>query len=333
MPKHHIIQEKYLEQWVAPSTKNQLHIYSIPENRYMERGPGWKGFWRKDFNVLDQEENDRYLPEKVTALVDEKGLEAIKKINYINYQQLSGEDRSGISFYVVLQYIRTPRHREELDKALSEQIKMLMKSDISSQDKVQITKEDILSCEPINDKEKQAQEEASLMSEEEIKSLVFNSIQNEDFEFRLNNIGHSKEMMKLLESSSRELFETEWTFLIAPPDTSFITSDNPCFTISQSKIWTGLLSPLSRIIFPLRPDICVYIKKGTKSRKENYEKLNKKQVKSINKDIVANSYQCIVAKDEKHLRSLLKGFDYKNHRKSRDVVIYKNGEYTMFNIE
>jgi len=39
------------------------------------------------------------LPEKVTAIVDDKGIEAIRKINTATEAQLSDEDRSALAFY------------------------------------------------------------------------------------------------------------------------------------------------------------------------------------------------------------------------------------------
>jgi Protein of unknown function (DUF4238) len=332
MTRHHIVQDKYLTQWRKGDTENQLNIYVIPENKIIERGPGWKGFWREDFNVLLNDEGKSYLPEDVTAIIDTKGIEAIKKIDCSNESQLSGEDRSAIAFYVALQYIRTPRHREELDKMVKAQIQHLMRKDISSPDKVGLSKEDILKDPPKNKWEEEMIKQASLMSDEEIKKQVFEAIHSNEYIDGLTTTGHSKSILKV-DKLSKELFEVKWVFLIAPKGASFITSDNPCFTISPTKIMNGLLSPRSTVIFPLRPDVCIYIKPISKTKTEHFLKLDKNQVRSINKLILTNSYQCSIAKDKIHLENLIKGYDYKNHRKSRDTKVSEIGDYTMFNIE
>lgn len=111
MARRHIVQGKYLTQWRKADTKNQLNIYFIPENRYIERGPGWKGFWRDDFNIFDNDKDKFYLPEKVTAIIDSRGIEAIRNIDCVKQNQLNGEERSYIAFYVALQYIRTQIQR------------------------------------------------------------------------------------------------------------------------------------------------------------------------------------------------------------------------------
>lgn len=112
-----------------------------------------------------------------------------------------------------------------------------------------------------------------------------------------------------------------------------MTSDNPCFTISPTKIRNGLLSPNVIVFFPLRPDLCIAIKPSSKSQTEHFLKLDKKKVREINQLILANSYQCLIAKDRKQLDNLTKNFDYKMHRKSRDVVVSEFGDYVMFNVE
>lgn len=330
MAKHHTVQDKYLSQWRKSDTENQLNIYVIPENDYIERGPKWKGFWKEDFNILDKDGVKSYVPEEVTSVIDSKGLEAIKRID--SGVQLSGMDRSCISFYISLQYIRTPRFREESDKMIQAMVEHFMRKDISSPDKVALSKDELLAHKPISKKEKEALEKISSMTDKEIKATIFETIQNESFIQGLTDTGHSKGILKV-DRLAKEIFEVQWTFLIAPKDTSFVTSDNPCFTISPTKIMNGLLSPNSKVIFPLRPDICIYIKPGVESKTEHFIKLDKKQVKEINKLILQNSYQCLVAKSKTHLESLTKHFDHMNHRKSRNITIRENADYTMFNVE
>jgi len=95
----------------------------------------------------------------------------------------------------------------------------------------------------------------------------------------------------------------------------------------------GLLSPLSTIIFPLRPDVCVYIKPKTKSQKELYTELKEEHIEEINAMFLKNSYECVVSKDKECLENLTKTYNHKSHKKSRDAVVYENGSYTMFNME
>jgi len=332
MAKHHIVQNRYLTQWRKVDTENQLNIYLVPDNKYIERGPGWKGFWRDDFNVLDEDQEKFYLPENVTALIDSPGIEVIRNIDCENRNQLTGRKRSILAFYIALQYIRTSRYREETNKFAQATIKYFMRQDISSPDKVGISKEEILKHRPANKREKEALKKIGTMSDEEIKKQTFEFLHSDDFGISITNAGHSKGILKI-DGLARDLFEVQWLFLITPKDSFFATSDNPCFTVSSTKIRQGLLSPNVIVFFPLRPDLCIAIKPGVKSQTENFLKLNKKKVREINQLILSNSYQCMIAKDKKQLEFLTKNFDYKTHRKSRNVIIREIGDYVMFNVE
>lgn len=327
--KHHIVQDKYLAQW---KVGDQLNIYIISENKIVKRGTKWKGFVREDYNVFIDEGIKSYLPEKITSVVDTAGIETIKAIDPDTENQLSGYERSALAFYVALQFIRTPKYREELNKMIDSTIRSLMKEDISSPEKVNLLKKDVLKHTPLNKQEEEALQKISTMSDEEIQKQVYESLHNDDFTLGVTNTGHSKIFFKLQELS-KKVFEGEWSFLIAPKGTSFITSDSPCFAISSHKFIKGLVSPFSTIIFPLRPDVCIYIKAKLSLKKEKYVKIDKQRVRDINKLILKNSYQCVIAKDEKHLQALVKGFDPIKHKKSRDVAVTKNGPYVMFSFK
>ncbi|MEX0916920.1 MAG: DUF4238 domain-containing protein [Candidatus Paceibacterota bacterium] len=332
MAKHHTVQDKYLKQWHIPGTQNHLNVFIIPEGKCHIANTKSPLFWRKDFNVLEDEKEKSYLPEEITSVIDTKGIEAIRKIDFTKQEQLSGIDRSCIAFYVALQYTRTPQHREEANKMIGATIKYFMRKDLYSPDKVKMSKKDILEHEPNNKYEKEALEKIRVMSQEEINTQLFEAIHGDSVKVGLTRTGHSKGILKVPRHANK-IFEMQWLFLIAPKDTSFATSDSPCFTVSRSKIMNGLLSPHSTVSFPLRPDVCICIKPGMKSQTEHFMNLDKKQVRDINSLILTHSYECFVAKDKPQLDKLIKGFDYKNHRKSRDVTISEFGDYTLFNAE
>lgn len=331
MARHHIVQDKYLTQWRKSGTENQLNIYVIDDNEIIERGPGWKGFWREDFNVLEDDGEKSYFPENVTSVIDTKGIEAIRKIDTTKQSILSGYDRSCVAFYVALQYTRTPRHREEMNKLIEATTRYFMRKDLSTIDKVSMPKGKILEHIPQNKMEKEVLEKISKMTQEEINSQIFEAIHGDTVRIGLTKTGHSKSIFRV-DRHAEKVFEMQWLFLIAPKDSSFITSDSPCFTISNSKM-NGLLSPFSTVYFPLRPDICLYIKPAMKSKAEYYMKLDKRQARDINSLILSNSTQFVVAKDRIHLEKLTKDFDHQAHRKSRDISISEKGPYVMFSAE
>jgi len=154
MAKHHTVQKAYLNQWINPKN-NKFFVYVIFKNEIIEKTGSWKGFWEKDFNILDDTEN-KYLPEKITSIIDSQGISTIKKIDYFLKEELSVKDRSRLAFYVALQYRRTPRFRKEMNAMFDKRIKYISKNSALSFDKVNISKEDILKEVPKTKKEQEA---------------------------------------------------------------------------------------------------------------------------------------------------------------------------------
>lgn len=329
--RHHIVQKQYLNQWVSDSSRNQLWVYSIPENKIIERGSEWKGFWRDDFNVLDKEESDFYLPEKVTAHIDSLGIDVIRKIDVEKQQELKGYNRCYLSFYIALQYVRTPRHREELDKLIEATTKKMMRADLDKPEKLKVSKKDLLDAKPRNEEERKSLKRALAMSDEELQKEIFEFMHGDEMKIKLTNPGHSKSILKV-DKLAKKIFDVQWVFLVAPDESAFITSDSPCYTVSNTDpgMGVGILSPNAMTFFPLRPDLCVVLAPKFRSQREFFKEVDKKSVREINQATLKNSYRSIVARDRKHLEHLTVGYDHKNHRTSRDTVVREFGDYILF---
>lgn len=62
-------------------------------------------------------------------------------------------------------------------------------------------------------------------------------------------------------------------------------------------------------------------------------KINKNQVKEINKLILVNGYDCIVAKRWNTHKEYNEELWLQRTQKSRDVKVTESNEYIMFNLE
>lgn len=328
--KHHIVQAKYLKQW---ATNGQLLIYSIPENKILERGPNWQGFYREDYNILNGESGYNYAPEKVTAHIDTEGLKVIRSIK-IGSLNLSGYEKSCIAFYFALQYLRVPRRRDELNKLTNSTFSELFKDNFKKSLETDFDLAKILEEEKNLKTRENIQNQIKDKSETQIKKEISELIDNDGLILEINNAGQSKQMIKNVEKISEQIFYNKWTFLVSPGGTSFATSDNPCFVYSNKKMFNGILSLETKSYFPLRPDLCLMIEPVKhQSNTESYAKINKEQVREINNLILMNSYNCIITKDRPHLEKITSKYGSSNHKRSKEVMVYKMGEYTLFNLE
>lgn len=327
---HHIVQEAYLRQWAK---NGQLNIYSIPENKIKERGPNWPGFRRKDYNVLNSEQGYDYFPEQITAHVDTEGLKAICNIK-INQSSLKGYEKSCIATYYALQYLRVPRRREELNKLANSVFKNLFKENFKRSISDDFDIEKMLSEEENDYIKEKMRQQINGKPLEEIKKEIIEMVDNENFCLEINNAGHSKQLIKLLSNTAKNLFYFKWNFLFSPKESSFFTSDNPCFVKSDAKSGSGILADSSKSYFPLRPDVCLVIESSRQQNNiENIVMLNKKEVREINSLIIESSYNCVVAKEKIHLQSLISRFDFSLHKKSKDILVSRDGDYVRFSLE
>ena len=329
--KHHIVQSKYLAQWQNTDSDNQLNIYSIPENKILKRGPAWPGFRRTDYNILDEDDDLYYLPEDVTEKIDTEAINVVRIIDPTSKIILSDYDRSVLSHYIALQYVRTPRYREELNAMVEKVVKQALKENVLAKN-YRFKKEDLIKFVSNNYQEKEILNILKEMSEEEINKQFFDLPNRDDLKIILTNSGHSKQILKI-ERLAKEIFKFDWLFLVAQKETAFVTSDNPCFVFSTSKINQGLSSINGITIFPLSPKVCVAVKSNSNIYRERFLNIDKLQVRDINKLILYNSHQCIVAKDEKQLKHLIKDYDFTNHKGTREVVVYNFNKFTLFNLE
>lgn len=76
-------------------------------------------------------------------------------------------------------------------------IKYFMRQDISSLDKIKISKEEVLKHKPTNKREKEALEKISAISDDEIKKQTFEFLHGNDYKIHLTNAGHSKGIFKI----------------------------------------------------------------------------------------------------------------------------------------
>ncbi len=141
------------------------------------------------------------------------------------------------------------------------------------------------------------------------------------------------ELILRVEEFAKKVFNFRWIFLLASKDTSFVTSDSPCFVIDndESNVDKGFLSRNANVVFPLRPDICLMIN-NDKKQGQFFFKLDKKNVRDINKIIIENTYSAVVASDKNHLVHLSKNLDYQNHKPSRKATVQKFGEYVKIGL-
>lgn len=329
--KHHYVPESYLAQWHNPDNHNQLQVFDhFTPDGVKKSGASNSRFWDRDFNVLTSSKDNYYLPEQLTQVIDTDGIETIRVINKSFGIQLESMQRSDLARYVVLQYLRTPKYREEMNAMFNILIGEEFRKDTLKKGGISITREEVLNDEPQTPEEEKILNDIAKMSDEEFEAIKPSAQDIQKMKMVLNTEGHSKSMMKVI-NLAKTIYRFQWTFFWAGKDTSFITSDSPSFSVSTDlrAPSVGFASQDAVTILPLSPRVLLYIDNRRESFKEVHIPVSKSIVKSINKLIMMNSHKCVVAKDKVHLKSLLRGYKHKNR-----VVVRKDiGEYSLVTFE
>ena len=329
--KHHYVQEKYIAQWHNPANGNQLSVFNHDTREINRSGAKAKSFWEKDYNIFSSSKEDYYLPEKVTSYIDDKGIRVIRKINELKQEPLDNIERSTIATYTALQYLRTPRHRKETDEFFNAGLGNQLRKYVKEEGNIKMTRE-LLKKKPNNKEEEKLLKYVEQMTEEEFQSHISNEENLAKMEIIVDTEGHSKLMLNHVTELGKDIHDFQWTLFIAFKGTSFVTSDNPCFTVSgdPKRSFSGLCSDYAVTIFPLSPEVLLYINNSRKSHTEQFCVAPKSIVRCLNKMVVANSYDCVVAKDKVHLASLLKNY---RHKKVKEGKVKEAGDYSFITLE
>jgi hypothetical protein len=166
--RHHYVPKSYLIQWHNSSANGKLSLFDhFTPDGVKASGANNNRFWNTDYNVLSSSKDDYYLPEKLTQVIDTDGIETIRAISKSFGTQLGSKQRSDLTRYVVLQYLRTPKHREEMDVMLDILIGEEFRKDTFEKGGISITREEVLNDGPQTPEEELLLNDIAKMSDEE----------------------------------------------------------------------------------------------------------------------------------------------------------------------
>ena len=151
---------------------------------------------------------------------------------------------------------------------------------------------------------------------------IFRGLQDPKYRVYSNAAGRIAAMLILTLRISRVLTLLEWTFMVAPKETSFVTSDDPVVVLGSgpppqlpddwpgetnpfSLAGDGFASPEAQTIMPLsRRVLLVAEGEGTKME---LARVDREAVRETNRIIAARRDNLLVARDEALLRRLVDG--------------------------
>lgn len=335
MTKHHIAQEAYLNQWTRKEWGNKFCAFDLVlKKEYPSCDGGSKFFYKSNYYKIDTKEMpaivDENEIEKYTADIERR---AISIIRYIKKDMpgLNNEERVVVAHYVALQYYKSPNLRGALNSLLTETLKEIVLPEIKEKFRI-ISKEEILeeaikdglSLEEIN-KIKEKNED---VLRQELVDYCDQSKESLQYDFSQNTL--ASQTLKT-NDLAKNIFYRKWVFLIAPPKTSFATSDTPLSVIAKNNFSSGPANLNNVLLMPLRPDICLLILEG--QAKIEIKNISREKVRELNRAIASFARKVVVFRDIPQMQRITKNLDLTNHKEVEETKVYKKGDYIIFNKE
>ncbi len=239
MAKGHYIPQFYLRLFINQSDPTQeLFYYNISTKRWNKKGVGNIGFEDDYYILTDTQNNVIDSLEKAFKNVEEDAAPIIKD-KILRRQSLSDIERHQLAIFIGLMRVRVPSFIDMFSEYSSRVLKSMMAQYQGSPeafDKLKRDFEDETGKQLPEDFTRDAfnPELWEIDSSEKTKSIIFDAVPKLAASLALMN----------------------WTFLIAPNDSCFITTDNPFYLSEIARF--GLESKENYVTLPLSSRVCFF---------------------------------------------------------------------------
>jgi len=219
----HYVPQFYLRRFVRSDGK--LEILDC-ERRQISSSRTPKSVCNEEYyysvrNELDEVSQDI---EKKLGRIEDKVSESYDKIadKIRNSQQIMNADKSIISSFISLQYLRGPYMRKQIERMNEKVVKEMIKMRMHMM--------------PDNGFFHEYEKDTGQIITEKQRAVIIEMVDKEEYRVTTNNAPHLQ-MMGGMEKFHNLLFAKEWMIYISKSSKKFITSDNPVLELFPD--WTG----------------------------------------------------------------------------------------------
>src|ERR1017187_366861 len=266
---HHFVPKFYLKGFTDKNKK--LWVYEKGSNAPRESTPKSEGNIENYYTFTDRGYPDDQA-EKMLARAESTVAPVIRKLANPLFS-MNDVQRSELYSFVALTYVRVPAYREFIDK----QAGTLMKR--FTQEKF---KDEVVFLASL--KEYEAETGKSLGDPEKLRQFIASdryTISQKSAGFNLLQIFRSSLLIS-------EILEREYRHDVyyAPPDTYFMTGDNPIITMEpdtdgQAFVGTGFGRPRTVVLFPLNKRACLMLSRHGTGQRIQSSPLRTRQVNEM----------------------------------------------------
>ena len=279
--RHHYVSQGYMKKFIEQP--NTLYVYDKETSRIRPTSPRSIAF-ENDFYTVDTiSEKDSSEVEESLGKIESTAIPLISEL--ISSDNLSNPNRADLAIYIAIQYGRTPR-----SKALMDELATVMTTNGVKQ----------LIADALNDETKYKELSDSITGGPEPHNMPSRE-KLEEWVLKPGPMGkvsidkgtYVKSFFENASDIANGLLDSRWTVLIAPKNSTFITSDNPIALSVDRELRIGemlaILLPGVKRYFPLDRKHCLLMYGAANSKEVYKRKANKAEVNFINNTLLEQS--------------------------------------------
>jgi hypothetical protein len=300
--RHHYLPQFYLQGFAGKD--GLLSLYDRETKTFRKQQP-LNTALEKDFYTITDKQGLK--SDGIEQMLSD--LETVAKcvISRLDTQQTGWEneqERVSFAIFIAFFHCRTPAFDKEQTALVEHLYRVWMKSNHPTE---------AVTAQWFAEFAKESGEEVDRETIEEFYKMA----QNDQYDVEVPR----QYIVKLMGDAAMHLAEVlltlNWTFVSAPPNLAFITSDAP-FTIAPppdlENDWRayGVLTPGAASSIPLSPRTCLII--AGEGGKDCYGHIRKDAARHINENVAKNSDRFIIARDQPYLERLVKRARVDQHR-------------------
>lgn len=305
-PKHHHYVPRFNLEFFSDS--GFVWVYDSHNNTYNKLPIERVAVINNFYTFTTDKGKKLYEIEEYLSKVEGVSKPLIQKLDSGN--DLTDEEKAGLSEYLYLQMYRTPKNIRRTLEGVEKMTKKMMSITASNKQYFERTIEEI---------ESKHEDMKKIDSEAVRRDLV-----NQDYNLHVPKEWALKFMFDSLPELVGLIFASEWQILHSPKNTMFITSDDPYTQVQTKKLpgfyrnMMGLGVKGTEITVALTPNTCLLLL--PKDGNITHRKLNKDGVKNVNFRTATNCDRFIFSKNEDLLKRMVKRTEVWKYRPLKDLV-------------
>jgi hypothetical protein len=295
--RHHYLPEFYLHRFADP--KGYLWLFDRSQNKFRRERPKNTAVIGHYYSLTDDSGVRNPVVEEYYSLIEDRAKEAFEELE--SGAKFTESSRYSLSHFLGHLYCRVPAFARALNEIISGFAKAIVRKNLD--DPETATGFDL--------------------PPEEIRE----AIEGDDLLVEANDALRISDSLKKGEEFRERFFESSWVVAKASGGTSFVTCDNPFGFIyppgihNSYKAWSwGAGTPQVTIVFPLSVRTCLLIHGMDGLSLERVE-FNRDLVRKANLAIISETETYALARDEAHLRSLVRAEDLYSMMPSTRMIV------------